>query len=515
MVDSSDLSPAGTRRDFLQRAGAMGLGALLPGAALAMPATASDFAEMDATALAEAIRARRVHPVEALDAAIARAEAVLPDINCFSEKLYDRARKQALATKRFVEPFTGVPFLMKDEEDLARTRVHFGSRLDRVAPIARRDGPMAAAIGRAGFNVLARTTMSEFGALPTSETLAYGITRNPWALDHTPGGSSGGSAAAVAAGIVPMAHAADGAGSIRIPASNCGLIGLKPSRGRVPDAPGHLAQLDLTEPLCISRTVRDTANFLASVELRQNGVYPPVGCVDGPSSRRLRVGLLIGGLSGTLPDKDVLMALDATYKVLKDHGHQVREVKWPFDTKAFLADFTQIYLLEGAQLKRYLLSATKLDAQHLAELIEPASAAISAMGDLISPASADQALGRVGAYAKGYFGVFEKVDVLMSPVLLKPPVKIGEINGSLPLGTLASRLNGYADYTMAQNAFGGPAISLPTYWTAEGLPIGVQFAGRLGDERTLLELAFELEQAVPWAKRHPPVWAPARVASRA
>ncbi|OSZ63591.1 hypothetical protein CAP40_17855 [Sphingomonas sp. IBVSS2] len=514
MVDCNDLSSAGTRRDFLQRAGAMGVGALLPGAAFAAPAAADELAEMDATALAEAIRTRRIHPVEALDAAIARAEAVLPDINCFSEKLYDRARKQALATKRFSAPFAGVPFLVKDEEDLAKTHVHFGSRLDKVTPIAKHDGPMAAAIGQAGFNAFARTTMSEFGALPTVETLAYGITRNPWALDHTPGGSSGGSAAAVAAGIVPMAHAADGAGSIRIPASNCGLVGLKPSRGRVPDAPGHLAQLDLTEPLCVSRTVRDTANFLAAVEIGRGGVYPPVGRVEGPSTRRLRVGLLISGLGGALPDKEALMALDATYKVLSGLGHQVKEVKWPFDTKAFLADFTQIYLLEGAQLKRYLLSATKLDAQHLAELIEPASAAIGAMGDLIPPASADQALGRVSGYAKGYYGVFDKVDVLMSPVLLKPPVKIGEINGSLPLDMLASRLNAYADYTMVQNAFGGPAISLPAHWTAEGLPIGVQFAGRLGDERTLLELAFELEQAAPWAKRRPPLWAPARVASR-
>ncbi|MET4898395.1 amidase family protein [Sphingomonadaceae bacterium jetA1] len=505
--------PANTRRHFLQQAGAVGIGALMP-ASLAQaiaPDTVHAFAEYDATGLAEAIRARKLSPVEALDAAIARAQAVLPEINCFSQQLYDRARKQALATRNFSPPFAGVPVLMKDEEAIAGTPIHFGSRLDKVTPVARQDGPMAAAIGRAGFTIFARTTMSEFGALPTTETLAYGITHNPWSLDHTPGGSSGGSAAAVSAGIVPIAHAADGAGSIRIPASNCGLVGLKPSRGRVPDAPGRLAHLNLTEPLCLSRTVRDTANFLAAVEIGRNGPYPPVGRVTGPSTRRLRVGLLINGLGGALPDTETLRALDAADKLLNGLGHQVHEVKWPFDTRAFLSDFTLIYALEGAQLKKDLLTLTGLDAQRLAALIEPASVAIGMMGDMIPPASAEQALGRVDGYAKAYFSAFDTVDLLMSPVLLKPPVKIGEINGTLPLATLSQRLNGYADFTMVQNACGGPAISLPLYRTPGGLPIGIQFASRLGDERTLLELAFELEQASAWARHRPPVWAPARV----
>lgn len=517
MVDRIDDAGVQTRRRFLEQAGAIGIGALMPVGAFARagrPETTDDFAAMDATGLAAAIRARRISPVEALDAAIARAQAVLPDINCFSEPLYDQARKRALATRDFGAPFSGVPFVMKDEEELAGTRRHFGSRLDKVTPISTRDGPIAAAIARAGFNNFARTTMSEFGALPTTETLAYGITRNPWAPDRTPGGSSGGSAAAVAAGIVPIAHAADGAGSIRIPASNCGLVGLKPSRGRVPDAPGFLSGLDLTEPLCVSRSVRDTANFLAAVEIGRNGPYPPVGRVAGPSTRRLRVGLLINGLSGALPGKDNLVALDTTYKVMSGLGHKVNEVKWPFDAKAFQSDFTQIYLLEASQLKRKLLALTGIDAHRLDELVEPASAAIGAMGDLLSPADAEQALARVDGYATAYSGVFDTVDVLLSPVLLKPPVKIGEIDGSLPVTTLAERLNAYADFTMAQNAFGAPAISLPMHWTPEGLPVGVQFASRPGDERTLLEIAFELEQASPWEDRRPPIWAPARVAAR-
>lgn len=510
MVDCIDDAPGRTRRDFLKQAGIAGAGALMPAVAFAAPGKADDLAAMDATALAAAIRARKLSPLEALDAAIARARAVLPAINCFSEPLYDRARKQARALRDFSAPFAGVPFLLKDEEDLAGTRRHFGSRLDKVAPVSDKDGPMAAAIARAGLNIFARTTMSEFGALPTTETLAYGITRNPWAPDRTPGGSSGGSAAAVAAGIVPMAHAADGAGSIRIPASNCGLVGLKPSRGRVPDAPGYLSQLDLVEPLCVSRTVRDTANFLAAVERGWKAPYPPVGRVEGPSTRRLRVGFLLNGLSGALPDGAVIRAVDGASGLLTSLGHKVSEAYWPFDSKAFLADFTQIYMLEGAQLKRRLLAETGLDARRLGELIEPASAAIGAMGDLIPPAGAMQALGRVDGYAKAYFGAFDKVDVLMSAVLLKPPAKIGEINGSLPLGTLAERLNAYADFTMPQNAFGGPAISLPLYATPDGLPIGVQFASRLGDERTLLELAFELERAAPWVERRPEIWAPAR-----
>lgn len=502
------------RRAFLKATGAVGAGVLLPHAASATPqaraAAADDFAQMDATALAAAIRARRISPAEALDAAIARAEATA-DLNCLSEKLYDRARAR-LRSIDLSAPFAGVPILMKAEEDLAGTRKSYGSQLDRVAPVSTQNGPFASAIDRLGFSIFARTTMSEFGALPTTETIAYGVTRNPWSLNHTPGGSSGGAAAAVAAGVVPLAHAADGAGSIRIPASNCGLVGLKPTRGRVPDAPPLLPHMALAVPLCLSRSVRDTANFLAMVERKdRDAPYPPVGTVTGPAQRRLRIGLIINGLSGAMPEMEVLRALDAASRPLIAEGHTVREVRWPFDGKAFLAGFTQIYALEGRAMRRRIFDDTGVTAAQLTTLIEPASRAIAALADMIPPQADQQIIDRVADPLRAYINWFNSVDVVMSAVLLKPPVAVGEINGSLPLPTLIERLGAYADFTMIQNASGGPAISVPVYRTPEGLPIGVQFAAKPGDERVLLELAFELERLIPWGATHPPVWAPSRV----
>jgi len=354
--------------------------------------------------------------------------------------------------------------------------------------------------------------MSEFGALPTTETAAYGKTRNPWGLDHTPGGSSGRSAAAVAAGIVPLAHAIDGAGSIRIPASNCGLVGLKPSRHRTPGAPGYLAELDLSAEFCVSRTVRDSANLMAQTQRRgADAAYSPVAPVTGPSSRRLRIGYVEKSLGGHAPSPEVSQGLLATAKLLDGLGHHVEETRWPFDTQAFLADFTILYLSEGSQLKRRLMLETGMDAAELTKLVEPAMVAFSRMGDSVKPATLEKALARVAACSQAYFDGFSAIDVLLCPVLLKPPAKIGDINGSVPLLLLAYRLNHYADYTMVQNATGGPAISLPLAWTADGLPVGMQFAAPLGDEATLLALAFELEEAKPWMNRHPPVWAAARI----
>ncbi|MDK2760098.1 MAG: hypothetical protein KYX64_01915 [Sphingopyxis sp.] len=504
------------RRNFLKSIGMASAATLLPVIPFARAAPGADFADMDATALAAAIRARKISPLEAVNAAIARAQAVEPKLNCLSEELYDRARKHA-ASVDITTPFGGVPMLIKDEAEVAGTAKHFGSKLDKMMPRAAANDPLVDLMERSGFNIFGRTTMPEFGILPTTETLAYGITRNPWNLDHVPGGSSGGGAAAVAAGIIPVAHGSDGAGSLRIPASNCGLVGLKPSRGRIVgdrpfiDGKRNVGSF-LGESFCMSRTVRDTANMLALVDIKgADAPYPPLRTASGPSKKRLRVGYIMNGLGGHVPSAEVQESITNTLSLLRSQRHEVTEVQWPFSGEAFVEDFTLIYTARAKEAKKLLPAGADLPPAVLKGLIEPVSFSMTMMSDDIPDAAVEEAYARIDAYSKAYFAMFDKIDILVTPVLLKPPVRIGEINGSLPISVLMQRLNHYGDYTMLQNATGGPAISLPLHWTKDGLPVGVQFAGRLGADYELLELAFELEAARPWASRRPPLWAPSLI----
>jgi amidase len=509
-------APGQGRRAFLKAMGTTSVAALIPGTAFAKIAAGTDFAEMDATALAAAIRARKLSPLEAVNAAIARAQAVEPKLNILSEELYERARKHALAVDIAV-PFGGVPMLIKDEADIAGTAKHFGSKLDKMMPPAAVNDPLVDLMEKSGFNIFGRSTMPEFGILPTTETLAYGITRNPWNLDHVPGGSSGGAAAAVASGVIPVAHGSDGAGSLRIPASNCGLVGLKPSRGRIVgdrpfiDGKRNVGSF-LGESFCLSRTVRDTANMLALVEIKgAQAPYQPLRTVTGPPKKRLRIGYIMNGLGGHVPSPEVQESITKTLGLLRSQRHEVSELQWPFPGEAFVEDFTLIYTARAREAKKMLPAGAEIPPAVLRGLVEPASFSMSMMSDEITDEASEAAYARIEGYSKAYFSLFDKIDILVTPVLLKPPVKIGEINGSLPVSVLMQRLNHYGDYTMLQNASGGPAISLPMHWTKDGLPVGVQFAGRLGADYDLLELAFELEAVRPWASRRPPLWSPALV----
>lgn len=506
------LSPSGAvsaRRNFMKAAGVLGVATLLPAVALARtepPPAGTALGEMDATELAAAIKARKISPLEAVDAAIARAQAVQSEINCISEELFDHARRRA-ASVDLSTPYAGVPYLIKDEADIVGKAKHFGSRLDKVMPIAKRNDLLVERCEQIGLNPFGRTTMSEFGILPTTETLAYGVTRNPWNLDHVPGGSSGGAAAAVAAGIVPKAHGSDGAGSLRIPASNCGLVGLKTSRDRI------VGGSFLGQPFCLSRTVRDTANQLALVETRGAGAaYPPIGQVTGPAKQRLRIGVIMNGLSGNRPSPEVQDSITSTVKLLEALDHKVEEARWPFDGRQFVEDFMLAYMAKAKNTRaRMTKGGPAPDPAILKGLIESVSFDVGTLGSDFSDEQVAEAYVRMAISSSAYFHLFDKMDVLVTPVLLTPPARIGEINGSIPFPVLLMRLNHYADYTMLQNASGGPAISLPLHWTKDGLPVGVQFASPMGGERVLLELAFEIEKAQPWAQRRPSLWAPSRV----
>lgn len=514
-IFSYDASGQG-RRGFLKTMGTVSAAALIPVGGLARAAVGTDFADMDATALAAAIRARKISPLEAINAAIARAQAIQPKANFLSEELYERARKRAaiIDTKT---PFGGVPMLIKAEADVAGTKKNFASKLDKMMPMAAKNDQLVELMEQSGFNIFGRTTMPEFGILPTTETLAYGITRNPWNLDHVPGGSSGGAAVAVAAGVIPVAHGSDGAGSLRIPASNCGLVGLKPSRDRIV---GDHAFIDgkrnvgsfLGESFVLSRTVRDTANLLSLVEIKgAQAPFQPLRTVTGPPKKRLRVGYIMNGMGGHVPAPEVQESVTKTLAALQSLGHQVSEEQWPFPGERFIEDFTLIYAARAQEAKKMLPAGAEIPDAVLKGLVEPASFAMVGISGDLTEDDVEKAYGRIEECSKAYFSLFDKIDILITPVLLKPPVRIGEINGSLPISVLMQRLNHYGDYTMLQNASGGPAMSLPMHWTKTGLPVGVQFAARMGADYDLLELAFELEAARPWAARRPPLWAPTLV----
>jgi len=447
----------------------------------------------DATDIAGAIRRGEVTALEVMDAAIKRAEAMQPKLNFLVTPDFDRARDAAKNT-RLMGPFAGVPFLVKDLNDVAGLPTHNGASYTAGAAPATTTDPFIQKALAAGLIEFGKTATPEHGFLPTTEPLAYGPTRNPWNLDHSTGGSSGGSAAAVASGVIPMAHANDGGGSIRIPASNCGLFGLKPSRGRTVQKDPDKDITDLGVELCVSRSVRDSAGLLAVTE--KPGPLTPVGFVGRPSSRRLRIGLLRETGVGRMPDAQVLAALESSAGLVKDLGHDLRETHWPFDGPQFARDFLILWGKGASDLVKAVGSASAL---------EPFTQGMARQFDALPADAMNGVVERLTLVAKQYDAWFNDFDVILSPVLGHPPVPIGWLRPDVPLDQLTERLIDYAGYTPPMNVAGAPAMSVPLNWTADGLPVGSHFAARKGDERTLLELAYELERARPWAGKRPPV----------
>lgn len=304
---------------------------------------ATDMADWDATETAAAIRTGAVSALEVVDAAIARAEALDPKLNFLVTDDYERARARARAPLGD-GAFAGVPFLIKDLDDFAGLPTRLGTRATAGAAAASRQAPLIDGMLATGLNPIGKSATPEHGFLPTTEPLAFGPTRNPWDPSRSAGGSSGGAASATAAHVVPFAHASDGGGSIRIPASCCGLFGLKTSRDRtLATDPGHFP-MPLSVQLCVSRSVRDTATLLAAVEAKNSGL-PPVGLIGGPSSRRLRIGMVLDSVSGQAPDRDVAAAIEGVAVLLGELGHHVEPTAWP----APIVGMSDAFLLTWSQ----------------------------------------------------------------------------------------------------------------------------------------------------------------------
>jgi len=499
-----------SRRRFLEGslAAAASLAAGPLGAAAVRAAETGDaLGDLDATALAARVRQGEVTPQELLDAAIARIGRVDPELNAVVIRRFDEARAEAEAGLPD-GPFRGVPFLLKNLIACDGVPLTYGSRFF-AKHVADHTHAVAARFRRAGLVLAGSTNTPEFGLLPSTEPLLHGPTKNPWDLARSPGGSSGGAAAAVAAGIVPMAHASDGGGSIRIPASQCGVFGLKPSRGRHPQWP-DAELLGLSVDLCVSRSVRDSAGLLDAIRGhlpgdRWKAAAPPrpyreaVGAPPG----RLRVAFHAADFSGRAPHADCREAVEGAAELCESLGHRVEEARPPVDGDAFADAFLVYWAGFAGQV---IQAATRrLGREPQRELFEPWTWALYERDRRRAPADlllASQVVQRA-TYAAARF--FEAYDVLLTPVLGGPPVPTGAFAPGRSYDELYEELVRYVAYTPLWNATGQPAMSVPLHWNAEGLPIGVHFAGRPDDEATLLRLAAQLEEARPWAGRRPPV----------
>jgi amidase len=457
----------------------------------------------DATEIAGRIRRKEISAAEAVEAAIQRAETLQPKIQAIVDSDFERALDKAKAGQ-LSGPFAGVPFLVKDLDPYKGVRTRYGTRASVGAKPEKEQTAYIDAFDAAGFVTIGKSATPEYGFLPTTEPMGFLPTRNPWNTNRSSGGSSGGAAAAVASGIVPIAHASDGGGSIRIPSANCGLFGLKPSRGRMIQNRPSSRGIDLSVSHCVSHSVRDSAILFAATERNDAGApFKPIGVVTAPLKRKLKVGLVMNTGTGLAPDAEVQTAVNNAAKLLKDLGHKVEPTTWPMDGAQFGQDFTALWATGAAELVAGIGKA--IGRKPDASVLEPFSLGMAELVGKLPPGALAAALQRLNANIGAYDAWLSKYDVILSPVLGKPPVELGYVAGWVPFEELQARLMAYVGYTPVQNVAGAPAMSVPLHWTADGLPVGVQIAGRAGDEATLLGLAYQLEEAQPWAHLRPPV----------
>ncbi|MFC3711822.1 amidase [Sphingoaurantiacus capsulatus] len=455
----------------------------------------------DAVAMADAVRSGKTTASALVEAAIARLERANPQINAVAYPNYDKARKAAAAG--VTGPLGGVPTLIKDITPEAGLPYTSGSRAF-AKRVPTETSPYLLALERSGAISIGRSTTPEFGLTATTEPLLTGATRNPWHLGHSAGGSSGGSGAAVAAGVVPVAHATDGGGSIRIPASVNGLVGLKPSRGRMAGSgPDQVTNVSVAN--CVSRTVRDTAAWFAATEATGEGArFAPVGVVTGASSRRLKIGLNLKRGDGSLPHGDVQNVFSNASLLLQRLGHRVSDQSLPFDTNKSTTAFTTLW---GAGAARDIQAVAKaLGRMPGPDDLEPLTFGMAEVARKAGEQGVQQAIATLTEVARSYNAQFETIDIYMTPVLALPPVPIGFLSTSDPFEQQQERLNSYVAYTPVENVAGAPSIALPMGQSRDGLPIGIQFATKPGGERVLLELAFELERELEWYRNKPPLW---------
>ncbi|QJQ33507.1 amidase [Sphingomonas lacunae] len=465
----------------------------------------------DAMGLADLVRRREVSAGELLDMAIARTERLNPRFNFMAQRLDERARA-AVARGLPDGPFTGVPWLLKDlnthiagELSEGGSRFYRGNRASVTSELVQR-------YERAGFVIFGKTTTPEFGLTGTTENKLNGDTRNPWNPAHIAGGSSGGAAAAVAAGVLPAAHATDGGGSIRLPASCCGLFGLKPSRGRIPMGPLRTEGWGgMSSHHAVTRSVRDSAAIMDATHgvepgSRYGAPAPAEGFLAATQSdpRPLRIALMLTPPAGSPVDPQCIEAARETARLCESLGHHVEDAAPVLDAAALgQASFAIMAPGIAADIDD---RAASLGITPGPDVLEPMTLAFAEYGRRFSAMDMARANNVFQAAAVTVAQFMERFDLILSPTLASPPLELGRINltPDCDFAEWGRRTGMFTPFTQMANWSGQPSMSVPLAMSAQGLPIGSMFTGRYGDEATLFALAAQLERAAPWADRQPP-----------
>lgn len=492
--------------------------------------TFEEYRKHDACGLAELVKQKQVKPEELLDIAIARTEQVNPKINAVVTKLYDRAKDQ-LKNLDANAPFAGVPFLIKDlDVHLAGTPFSGGSALLKNY-VSKQSSATAERALKSGLIIFGKTNTPEFGLTPFTEGKHLGTAHNPWNLEHTTGGSSGGSGAAVAAGIVPMAYASDGGGSIRIPASCGGLFGIKPSRGRISNGPvyGEVWSGAVSSGV-VSRSIRDAAAYIDIVQGAVAGDPYIIQKPEKPYAEEIKSapGKLKIGYSTEHPilekqDEENIAAIQKTVALLRDLGHSVDEVKLPYN-KTLLTDV--FYKMVCGELSGTVeILGEERGAKPKRHELEPNTWLLYKLGKSFSANDFTLAKMRWNETCRKAGAFHQQYDMLLTPTLGMKPFKIGalqnnafeqiglQVMNALGISSVvkytgliektAEKIFGWIPYAPLANITGQPSMTVPLHWSKDGLPVGVMFNGRMNEEATLFQLAAQLEQASPWFDKIP------------
>lgn len=505
------------RRDLLKGGLAASLGAIMTtsstrylAATPVLSGLAGEYDKYDGLGLAELIAKKQVTPVELLTAARERVELLNPKLNALCHLFFDKAEAQ-ISEDLGTGPFRGVPFVLKDlGMYLSGTITSAGSRVWKNN-VASFDSTLVSRYEKAGLVIFAKSNSPELGLTVTTESVLFGQTRNPWNLERTAGGSSGGSAALVAARVLPMAHGSDGGGSIRVPASCCGIFGFKPTRGRVPLGPSAFEGWNgCSHHHALTISVRDSAALLDATGGQEFGspFFSPkpdrpfleaLATPPGP----LKIALVSRNTNGAAIDPECEKAVQNAAKLCEGLGHKVEETAIPINHEYWRNAFLAVLQVS---LTRTLVDAAATLGRPVSEAdVEPVTWATMQAGLKTSSVDYSRAIATLHQVGLAMAKFQQNYDVIVSPTLSKPPVPLGLVSLSQDPGVWGKEITEFMHSTSLYNATGQPSMSVPLYWTPDGLPVGVMFSGRFGEDALLFRLAAQLEKAQPWVHRKPPV----------
>jgi amidase len=469
---------------------------------------AAEYGNYDGLGLADLIAKKEITPLELLRAVRQRVDALNPKLNALCHLFFDKAEAQ-ISHSLGIGPFRGVPFALKDGGlYLAGTITSAGSRIwkDNIADF---DSTLVERYKQAGLVIFGKTNSPELGLTTTTESVLFGQTHNPWSLQRTSGGSSGGAAAVVASRIVPMAHGSDGGGSIRIPASCCGVFGFKPTRGRVPLGPTQFESWNgCTQHHVLTISVRDSAALLdvsVGPELGSPYFSPlpqrPFLKEIGTEAGKLRIALVTATPGGTPLDPECKKAVLEAAKLCENLGHSVEETALPIDFALARGAF---FAILQVSLARVLDDAATILGRPVCEQdVEPVTWATMQAGTKVASVTYSRAIATLHQIGLAMAKFQRSYDVILSPTLAKPPVALGLMRLSQDVPTWSQEVMEFSPYTALYNVTGQPSMSVPLHWTPDGLPVGVMFSARFGEDATLFRFAAQLERAQPWDKRRP------------